>query len=784
MIKIKSLQLLLPSLLGLLLLASCSNTKYLDKGEYLLQKNEIDIPKEKTQQDTRDIESGLEPFIKQKPNARFLFLFKTELWFYNIANAGKDNKFNNWIKEKLGEEPVIYDSSKTRKSTELIESYLHNKGYFFGEVSYEHKLEEQKAYVTYKVKPKTLYSIGEVTYPSGERRVDKIVKKNSEASELASGTPFDVDKLKAERERIANLLRNNGFYSFNKKYVYYDLDSSNNNQKVDVDVRIKSPSDSADHQVYKINKVFVYTDYSFDREYNKSELDTITKDEYHFIAEEHKYQSKVLINAIFFEQSNKYRLQDNKNTINALADLNIFKFINVKFRESVTQKKRLNVHIYLTPAKKQEMSVEVEVNNSTDYDLGSAVTYNYKNKNIFRGAELFNLNLTGGLETQFGNDQTFLNTLDFTGEARLKLPQFLVPFEPATFSKNNRPKTIFSIKYNYQKRINFYSLYSTNFSFGYEWRETDQKQHFVYPVVINQVELLQREEEFNRILRESPVLRSSFTNQRIIGANYTYIFSNQSVKPADSDFFFLKANLDLAGNLLHGVNWIGSQFNDKEPPYKILGRPYSQYSRANIDYRYYFQLGDKSKVVTRVAGGLGVPYGNADVLPYVKQFFTGGSNNIRAWRVRTLGPGSFNIRESAVYDDNDDAFIDQTGDMKLEANAEYRFDIFQMLKGAFFVDAGNIWLLEGDTTRSDAKFTYDSFYKEIAVGTGAGLRLDFDFFVIRFDVGLKTHDPSLPKGSKWVFRRLYDERWQTEFEKRNQEKYRFFNFNLSIGYPF
>lgn len=782
MTKINSLQFLLP--FTLLLLASCSNTKYLDKGDHLLQKNEVDFVKQKEQQDPRDIEGGMNPFIKQKPNSKFLFLFKIKLWFYNVANAGKDNKFNNWIKEKLGEKPVVYDSSKAVQSTDLIENYLHNKGYFFGDVSYEHQLEDKKAFVTYNVRPKTLYSIGKVAYASEGRRVDKIVNRNKGESNLEPGTPFDVDKLKAERERIANLLRNNGFYYFNKEYVYFDLDSSNQNRQVAIDVRIKSPSDSADHKVHKINNVYVYTDYSFDKGTNKSDLDTITKDEYHFIATEHKYKPKVLINAIFFEQSNKYRLEDNKNTINALADLNIFKFINVKFKEAVNQEGRLNVYIYLTPAKKQEMSVEVEVNNSTDYDLGSAVTYNYKNKNIFNGAELFDLNLTGGLETQFSNEQTFLNTLDFTGEARLKLPQFLIPFKPATFSKNNRPKTIFSLKYNFQKRINFYSLYSTNLSFGYEWRETDQKQHFVYPVVINQVELLQREEEFNRILRESPVLRSSFTNQRIIGANYTYIFSNQAANEANSDFFFLKANVDLAGNLLQGINWAASQFNDKEPPYNILSRPYSQYSRANIDYRYYFHLGDKSKFVTRVAGGLGVPYGNSDVLPYVKQFFTGGSNNIRAWRVRTLGPGSFNIRESDIYDNQDDAFIDQTGDMKLEANVEYRFDIFQMLKGALFVDAGNIWLLEGDTTRSDATFSHDSFYKDIAVGTGAGLRLDFDFFVIRFDVGLKTHDPSLPSGSKWVFRRLYDDKWQADFEKRNNEKYRFFNFNLSIGYPF
>lgn len=759
--------------------SGCFNTRFLGEGEQLFKANNITFIDEEPENKKRNFKNELKDISQLQPNKKFIGLAKTRLWFYNVADRRRENKFRYWMKNKIGEAPVLYDEVFARKSAIMMKNYLINKGFFYASVNIE-KIDigqqEKRVELNFLIDLNARYTIKDVDFPEIDKPVEKILYDNKEATLLKEGDPFDVGVLKEERERISKDLRDRGYYFFNKEYVYFDLDSNDVSNEIDISVRVEPPGDSAEHELYYIDNIYVYTDYNSEQLLSRINFDTTQIEHYYFIAESHKYRHRVLINNIHQKHDALYSRQKARYTANQLTELGVFKFVNVSYQKVAdTSKNYLNCFIHLTPSKKQAFSIDAEANNNTDFLLGVAASFNYVNKNIFKGTEQFNFNVSGGLESNFDGGSAFFNTGELNIEGSLLFNKLIVPFRLNNTPYKHTPKTRLSLRYSLLRRINFYTINSINLSYSYDWKVSNTRRHLLTPVVASLIRLNQTTPEFLEVLAQSQTLRSSFTEQFILGTEYTFFYTNQP-KSKRNSYIFYRGGIDLAGNTLHGIVSLINKNKDIEKPYKIFNVNYAQYAIFNSDIRNYWDFSKHARLVSRAFAGVGIPYSNSTALPYTKQFTGGGANGIRAWRVRTLGPGSFDIEASGVDASNNFA-LDQTGDIKLEGNIELRFDIIKFIKGAFFVDAGNIWLIRPDDSRPGADFEFDRFYNEFAMGAGIGARIDLSYFVLRFDVAMPLRDPAkVNTGDPWVIKTF--EPSEKEWRRDN------IKFNLAIGYPF
>ncbi|TVR77643.1 MAG: hypothetical protein EA412_10490 [Chitinophagaceae bacterium] len=753
---------------------SCSNTRYLSEGEYLHESNQVEIVDSDQVKNKRGLTRELKSIAIPEPNRRFLGLFRIRLQIYNLADRRKENRFRWWLKNNIGEPPVKFDSLKIERSKVMMTNYLLNKGYFYAEI--DHSVEKQSTglkTVYYTIRAKDLYRLGEIAFQTDTTKIRSLVNENMNQTLLKTGDPFDVDVMQRERERISRLLRDNGYFYFNREFVSFDLDSTVSDKKIDVLLRVNQPQNERRHQQMKIRNIYVYPDYDPDVSQLNLELDTVKTDNFYIIRKEQNVKSATLINNILINPGDLYSITEYERSLAQLSDLGIFRFVNIRYQE-VTNSNELDCLIFLTPAKRQEMSVEAEVNTHSETVIGAGLMYRYRNRNIFRGAEVLSFNVSGGVDFDWESSTQLINTSDFQFEAGLLVPKFMIPVNLQSIYRGVRPKTRFTTRFNYLNRFDFYTVFSSNFLFGYEWRGRNfQRFHSLYPISFNLVSFDKENANpaFLEILERSPLLNSSFSNQFILGLNYNMIWNTQPFRSRENFFYFIW-NIDIAGNMLNAVKSLYSNIDEEVDREKIFSIPYSQYAKTEGDFRYYINTGEYNSLVLRLNAGLAVPYGNSEVLPYVKQFFAGGPNSIRAWRVRSLGPGGYNIEEDDVENlELRQVFFDQTGDIKIEANLEYRFDIIGFFKGAVFTDIGNIWLLREDSLRPYAEFSPDRFYREIAVGGGLGARLDFNFFVIRFDFGFPLRDPA-QRDNPWRFNQI--RKWSLDD----------MNFNLAIGYPF
>jgi outer membrane protein insertion porin family len=755
-----------------LAVSGCFNTRFLKNNERLFQKNNIDFQTPETKvKDRSQLKRELRELSQLQPNQKLLGLFKTRLWFYNVSNKPKETKFRFWMKNKVGEAPVLFDEALAVRSTAMMTNYLVNKGFFYANVSYEPVFKKKKASVTYHVDAGYRYKLRNIDFDSDTtNRVIDLVKKESKETLLKTGAPFDVNTLKKERERISDHLKEEGYYLFNREMVYYDIDSIPHQKQMDVDVNISLPADSLEHRKFYINYIYIHTSFSFEQFSDvNARYDTLKKGNYYFIyTDDLIFKPYTILTCIYFRRGDIYKRSDVQKTIFNLTDLGVFKFINIKFEElQIDTMNLLNCHIYLSPSKKQELTTTFELNNNTYNLLGINVDLGYVNKNLFRGAERFQFDITAGAETNFNTDP-FFNTTDLSVSTSLLINKFLIPFRIKGLAKSTRPKTRLSVKFNYLTRIQNFSIFSGSGSYGYEWRKKNFRHIFnVLNVSFVRAPESRQSEDFKLLLSTSPSLRNSFSEQLILGMNHTLTWNKKLDKDSRNQLFF-RVNNEIAGNFLNGVSAIININKNAERPYDILGIYYAQYYKVEGDFRHYFDINKDNRLANRFFLGIGVPYANSKILPYVKQYFSGGSVSLRGWPVRSLGPGSYQYTPGR--------FNDQTGDIKIELNTEIRFNMIKFIKGAVFIDAGNIWLSRADTTRPGADFSFNRFYKEIALGTGFGIRMDLSYFVLRFDIGIRLFDPTQLPGDKWVVRNMnfVEKRWLRNY----------YTFNLALGYPF
>lgn len=783
--------------------SSCNNTRYLQADQALYKDSRVIWDTQDEIEDpfheVKDLQNDLGSFEKQEANSKILGVFLFKLWFYNLLsqseegflkawiNNGRGIKFikdplrdflypqdgqelRDWFKTKIGEPPVLYDSVSAEESATIMEAYLTNNGYFQNQVEVENRIRRKRGKAIYHVNSGPRYTLRNIIPMVGDSLILKLISKPQEEPVLRSGAPYRLNDLKQERARIRDTLLNNGYYTFDRNLIVFELDSLIGNHQMDVYIQILPPLEDSILRRYRIGEVYCFPDYRTEILGTSAAMDTIMRRKIHLIATDLKFKPTALVNPIFITPGSWYNATDHALTLRKFTELGAFKFVSISYRPSPDdstggESPILDAYIRLQPSSKQQWSAEINTNTNFNSLIGSDVDFSYRNRNLFHNADLFTLNLSSGLETQVGQGESFIRNVDFTGSANLEIPKFIIPFKIKR-SRLFNPVTSYAARYTFIKRLEYYTLHSTSLTIAYGWRRNSKLAHRLAPIDISIVRPTDITDEFRLILNDNFLLTQSFQQQIIPGASYSILYNVPNFRGGLNEIYF-RGTIEAAGNL---VNGIAALSNSTDSINNIGGIPLSQYSRIQTDLRYYIKRKEEHTIVFRLATGFGVAYGNSAALPFVKQFFVGGPSSVRAWRVRRLGPGSFEGGEDAEQN----VFIDQTGDMSLESNFEYRFPIYKVVKGAFFVDAGNIWLLKEDETRPGGKIS-SNFYREIAIGTGIGLRLDFSLFVFRADFGFRVRDPALEGSKAWLFTHPQD--YLDDFG-RNTE------FNIAIGYPF
>ena len=754
---IKFLRLFLFPALFILVVSSCNPTKYVPKGESLLVENHIIINNDSVKK------SEILPFIKQKPNKK-IFGVRFHLGLYDLSNIKKDRWPHKWLRD-IGEEPVIFDPYSTAKSKDQIKSYISSKGYFDGKVSETIETAHQKSKVYYNIDLRSAYSIRNLYYEIADTGLTKIIMFDSINCLIERGKPYDAAVLQAERARLERSVRDMGFYSFSGDNILFRVDSTIGTRQVDIYYLVKKllKFDSNNNPVlvpnspYKVRSIYIYPDYfpkdvlAGGDEYQRS-LDTIDYKGYYFITNLKRPTIKyeLIIQALYVKPGNPFNVTNSERSQTHLMSFKTYRLVNIRYNETDEnlslpgEIRNLDCIVQLTPMSPQSYTVELEGTNSGG-NLGGAVNLIYQNKNLLHGAEQFNLKLKGAYEAFSQSKTGIMSTQQYGVETSLRLPSFFLPFiKMEKFVKRYSPTTAILAAYNYQD-LPVYRRTVANATFGYSWKAGDYQTHIVNPFQLDLVRITYIDSLYNaNVIQKSSYLINSYKDVMILGGTYSFIFNNQKIKKS-RDNWFVRFNAEAAGNLLYIFKKLTNSkmisdtvFNH----YNIFGQPFAQFVRTDIDIRYNRIINDVSSIVYRGFFGIGIPYRNSLAMPFEKQYFEGGANGIRAWQVRSLGPGSYAPPETK--------YINQTGDIKLEANVEYRFKLFWILEGAFFVDAGNIWAIKDDKDRPGAQFRINDFYKDIAVGTGFGMRFDLKFVLLRTDLGLKLRDPKYPGNSSWI----------------------------------
>ena len=748
-----------------LLLTSCSNVKYLPQGEQLYIGADVKLTGDSLKKgDRKSLESELVGLLRPRPNSSFLGL-RPKLYFYNIAGTPKKEKgFKYWLKNKVGEPPVLMSKVDLDYNASLIQNRLENRGYFRAQTQADSTEKNRRVKAHYTAQTGVQYKMRKVIFPDSVTQLEAAVKETEASSFLKVGEAYDLDKIKAERERIDARLKENGFYYFGPDYLIMRVDSTVGNYQTDIFVDVKKEAPAKAKEVYSINDIYIYPNYSL-RDTALAKSRAVEYGDFKILDRRNTFKPEVFERTMFFNKGDIYNRTDHNLSLNRLVNMGTFKFVKNQFQDSDSLENTLDAYYYLTPLPKKSIRFEVLAKTNSANYTGTELNVNWSNRNTFRGAELLTISAFGGFEVQVAGQNKGYNVFRFGSEASLIWPRFITPFNIGSKSAFV-PRTKATLGYEFQRRMKLYNLNTFKGSFGYLWKENVRKEHQLEVIDVTYVNSFGVTQEYKEQIADNPSLQRVIEKQLIIGPRYTYTYTN-TMETARTHTFYYKGGVDLSGNILGLIKGGNVKQGDTA---RIFSVPFSQFAKMEHDFRHYLKLNDRNKIASRIFVGAGFPYGNSSALPFIKQFFSGGTNSIRAFRARSIGPGTY----QPVVDEN--SFLpDQSGDYRLELNTEYRAKLFSIVEGAVFVDAGNIWLANEDPSRPGAKLSKE-FMSELAVGTGVGLRLDLSFLILRGDLAFPIRKPYLPKGERWVMN-------QVEFGNRDWRKENLV-FNLAIGYPF
>lgn len=683
---------------------SCSATRNLQDGEFRLAKNKIEVVNDE------EFDTGsLNPYIKQKHKGWSPFLY-----IYNWTN-GKEKGWDKFVR-KIGTAPVIYDPVMVDNSIESIDDHLEYLGYYGSRTTSEINVRKKNVVVTYKVNLGNRVMIRDIEVNLPERgEFSDAFRSDSSAFAIRPGDFLSESALESESVRSAEIMRNKGFYTFNKNNYFFEADtisfpgSAILKLTVNEYTRNELPRDAEPIRRFKINDVSIT--------YPKSM----------------KVREKVLEDLNLIKPGENYSERIVNNTYSRFSSLKMFSTVNVGMTQVDTN--LVNCEISLSQSKTQGFKVNLEASSNSSGLLGVSPQISYYHKNIFRGGEWLNLSFMGNFQFMFNDD---VHSNEFGVSGGLSLPKFL--FLPYRMFKGSIPRTDFNLSYNYQNRPE-YTRNMLSTSFGYNGNIRNRFFYQVYPAQLNVVKLFNLDDNFYKTLANDPFLRNAYQNHFDLGSGATlYYTTNSAVNPQDT-YFYSRLQFDIAGNILRAFSPVMKK--DSNGSGMIWNTPFSQFVRGELTLGRTWVFGRNSghSLATRLLAGAGYAYGNSNALPFEKHFYGGGANSLRGWQARTVGPGC-SPRDTSFVIPN------QTGDMKLEANIEYRFKVVWKLAGAVFLDAGNVWTLRKDSTDNQSAFRWSTFGQSIAANWGAGVRLDLGFLLLRVDMGMKIHDPA--RVNKWV----------------------------------
>ena len=749
-------------------LSSCNESKYLtgDQTLYTANKTEIksSVPmKRKERHKWQDDE--MEDYLRPKLNSTFLGL-RVKLWIYNIAGTTTKQKgFKHWLKYKLGEPPVLASPEILRNNTQMLQSHLENKGFFHDTVVVTTFVKDKHLTATYTAQVGPRYTIGKINYPDDSDAISNRIDGLQKTSLLKTGDFYDLETIKQERVRIDSRLKNHGFYYFNPDYLLVDLDTAAGNHRVDMFMRLKDAMPDPAREIYRINDVTAYVNVANQIDTSKGQA-YVTPEKYRIIDPTHYLRPSVFSRTLLIKPGDIYKENDHNSSLSRLVNLNVFQFVKARFQpaSSADTNNKLDVYYYLTPAQKKQLRFEIIALTRSDNTTGTELAISWRHRNLFKGAELFTARVYGGLEGQSVSKTEKSYTRRTGASLTLTIPKFIAPFHLNTSDKFI-PKTLIQANYDTYRNNSLYTLTSSHVSFGYLFKNRVTSENGISLIGITYVRPTNITDSFQHAIDINRNLYYAIEPQLIIGPswnfNYDSRFDPRHARRPNNYWF--NANVDFSNNILGIVS--GANFNKTGEQKEILGVPFAQYMRFETEFRHYLSFGKNTMLVSRFDAGIGYSYGNSSTLPFLKAFFAGGTNDIRAFRARALGPGHY-----YAGNPNTNAFIpDQPGDIKLEANVEYRAKLIGPIRWAVFTDWGNVWTLRNDPSRPGAVFT-SNFLDDIAVGAGTGLRFDFTIVVLRLDVAVPLRTPWATEGSKWNFHTATDISDMV--------------LNLAIGYPF
>lgn len=778
MMTMRGLRLLWAGVLVALLLPaviSCSSTKHVPDGKLLLDRVKINVD-EKTE-NAQPLE--LVNYLRQTENHRVLGGLKIQLGIYNISGHDSTNWFNRWI-QRVGAPPVIYDSTLTAASALQLHTALKNRGYMNNTVNYRVDADsvKKKARVNYDITLGEPYYISSIDYNISNDTLRNIILADSAEFPVKTGALFDRNKLDSWRQLITENLRNHGYYAFNKEYITFTADTAADSHAVDVTLNTMAPLRNERMPYYNSHKPFYVRNVTYVTGYDPVTMqsgyfgnDTIYCNDITIMRGEDKYlRSSVIDECNYIEPGKVYSAEDVNRTYKALGRLNIIKFINIDVQPvgEVDGKIWLDAYVLLQRDKSQAVSVSLEGTNS-EGDLGFGIGLDYKHRNLLNGSEALNAKFRMSYESLSGDLSGLINNnySEYAAEVGVTYPKFKFPFLPSEFKKKIQASTELATSFNYQERPE-YTRIIAGAGWRYLWTDRAQQSRHTFNLVdLNYVYLPKSSNHFLDSIA-NPLLRYSYEDHFIMRMGYNFYLTNKRPasllsKSFQRNVFTLRANAETAGNILYAFSNIVGQKREVDDSYKVFGIRYSQYVKAEADYSLTHNFDTRSSLSFHAGAGIAVPYGNSTVLPFEKRFYAGGANGVRGWGVRTLGPGSFSASKSQ------NNFIYQCGDIRLDLNLEFRTKLFWVIEMGAFVDAGNIWTIRNYEDQPGGVFKFNKFYEQIAMAYGLGIRLDFTYFLLRIDMGMKAHNPASGQ-EHWP---LFNPKFSRDSE-----------FHFSVGYPF
>jgi len=790
-------------------LTSCSIKKHIPPEKTLLTKNTVQIDNEVPIKGKRDLKWELETVIRRKPNKKFLGLTRTRLWYYYKVDEPQDtSRIDRWIKKQIAEPPAFYELSETEKTAEAMRYMLQTKAYFNARVEHDADIGEHFTEVTYTAFPGQRYLIDSLQFVSEDSVVQSILNRSKDDSFLREGAPASEEVFDKEAIRITSLLKNRGYAFFDVNYLNPIGDTAQ--YKVDVTYEILLPPNQTKHETYRIGKVTIDPHY-VPAQRLELKIDT-TINGRHFLKKPDEklfVKSSTLLRNTFLNPGDLYRQENFQNTNNQLGALEIYKFIAIRPTVDTLTGNQLDFLIQLTPTQKMAIGGDVELNNS-DFTgsvsrvslIGAAANLNFRNRNAFRSATRFLTRFSSGVELDLGNRDQIVFSRNIDLNMDFYFPKFLdltrqwkvlnkiKPVRRSFMGKfyrafKEKANTRLSLEYSNLLLFDFYGFNSFGATYGYDLQLSQQHRFVINQIGINLL-FAETQPSFDELIIDNPLIGLSFQDQIFTGfglpfQGFEYYYTGKRNRFGVSHN--VRADFEISGLEIHALNGLSNWIQNVDQEWQLRDMiEFSKHIKIELDGRRYRQYNSNNILAFRLNTGLAFTYGQSDEVPFVKQFFVGGPNSIRAWQIRELGPGGY--VDPITNDPSRNIPFYQTGDFKLEFSAEYRFPIFLRLKGALFLDGGNIWTLKRDEARlgSQLRFTQGAtiderpFWEQIALGTGLGFRLDATYFVIRFDMGLRMRrnfiDPDDPTETPWLFNEWRD------------LQFRDFNYNLAIGYPF